>query len=271
MSTTQLFTATTSLRTNLSLADRSKVSKFIALTPPHFKFTLSSDLHHFIVIIPHLQFPLSVHFIQSQFPLTPSPSIDQFTSTPLTFNLLHFIPSISPTALCSSCSSQLPLSLHFNYQQQSQLRPTFFFLIAHTPHIIHSALISLLLSLHAIRQLKLSPTQLFRTHHFYFASHLFPLIIPTFHILPIPYYQHYSHFLISINSTFTYGPYLIISIDATFTTLTPFVHTLFSCNCYPIPLTNMTQIVSISHHTYSTHTIHIKDRFHSTLLPFVPL
>ena len=55
-------TATTSLRTNFSLADRSKVSKFYPLIPPHIKFTFSPTLHILLSLLYHLPLFAFSHF-----------------------------------------------------------------------------------------------------------------------------------------------------------------------------------------------------------------
>ena len=91
--------------------------------------------------------------------------------------------------------SSSPAAAHFHIPLHTFL--------SHTLHIIHSALIPLLLQLHVITQLKLSPTQVYR-------SASLPLLAiaplhPTFTtplLLCLPTsYQHNSHFLI-FNSTF---------------------------------------------------------------------
>ena len=98
----------------------------------------------------------------------------------------------------------------------------------HTPHIIHSALISLLISLHVITQFELSPTQLYRTHYL-----LFP---PLSASAPLSYRQ--LHFLI-------YGPYIIIPIDSHFYDSITFRPYLIFVQLLPVLLANMTRIISI--------------------------
>ena len=65
----------------------------------------------------------------------------------------------------------------------------------HTPHIIHSALISLLISLHVITQFESSPTQIYRTHYLLLSpvisiSPTFLSATPLSYIWPIHYYSN---------------------------------------------------------------------------------
>ena len=181
--------------------------------PPHIKFTLSPTLH-IIVINPPLLFPRSVPFTQSQFL---SPSIDSILLhssllfTPILLRLQHY-----PHSPSNITPHFTPLS--FQTSAAVAAAAYFLFSITHSyrAHTLYYPLCShlTLTPLHVITQFELSPTQLYRPASLLLlAIALFipifttPLLLclPTFtttkYILPIPYYQHYSHFLI-FNSTF---------------------------------------------------------------------
>ena len=167
---------------------------------------------HILLSLRH-HFPLLALFIRLQ--LTSAPAIDQFNSTP-------------PSSQTSAAA-----------QQQ------FSTLIAHTAYY---PLCSHLTLTHTAcnNTIELSPTQLYRTHYFLLCPTTFPTYYSYFYVLPIPCYQHYSHFPM-------YGPYVIISNDATFTTPPPFAHTLFLCNCSPFSLAIWCKSYRFLHHTYFTH------------------
>ena len=124
------------------------MSKFIALISPHLSL-LYCPIPHIIIIIVCSSISTLGLFHSISIP-TYITSIDRSIHS-------HFIYfQLTPTPFQSSAAATYSLSCSLLSYSPSHI------LIAHTHYITHSALISLLLQLHAITQLYLSPTQLFR-------------------------------------------------------------------------------------------------------------
>ena len=186
---------------------------------------------HILLSLRH-HFPLLPLFIRLQ--LTSSPAIDQFNSTPLS--------SQTSAAAQQQSSIFIAHTTYYPLCSHLTLTPTACNnTIVIVANILYRPASLLLLAIAPLIPIFTTPLVLCLST---FPCHLIS-IIPTFYIWPIHYYLQHS----------------------IFTTLTPFLHTLFLHNCSPFSLTIMMQIVSILHHTYSTH---IKYRLHFHFLPFVP-
>ena len=121
---------TTSLRTNFSLADRSKVSKF----NPYSRPTLSSLLHNLLSLLHHFCF----HFRSLLLNLI---SINRFDLTPL-----HFTSTLILLRLQHYCHSPSNITPHLI--PTCQLYPTSIILHSYTTyHLSHSIPLTLILTI----------------------------------------------------------------------------------------------------------------------------